>query len=517
MDTAPAAASMTQSPTLSMAATQAGVILGTAAYMSPEQAKGFTADHWSDLFSFGVVLYEMLTGRQPFQGDTVPDVRARDPDFNALPPNLNPRLPELLRRCQEKNPKRRWQAAGDLRAELESVAASPLSMPASTHVIAQPRSLWGRAMPVLAGVILASAVTSVAWWTVRPSTPPTITRGSSVSLWTFSLQDKKVTPFDTVQSVFPISSGFSPDARWVAYATREPGNPRGTIYVQPCPATGARCQISKDATSFHPLWSPDGKELFYVLNNPDTIVAVRVMTQPSFTFGNPVAAARGLTESGVFSRNYDITPDGQRFVDLVDAEETQTGGPAAAEIREIRVVLDPGSRSWSAACRRTELTTTSARIHAVADVLSRSGRQDRKSSAASGSVDREVPSVEGEDPGEIFPLGDSHQRRVGEIHRQVTVLLHQLPHARRIPFVERRKRQRLRFHAAPESLLAAPRGTQQVHGFSERRPNRDQRIMEGLERRHTRRMVRVVLVEKRDERARVNEHAAHGPCGERSR
>src|SRR5215475_7081830 len=96
------------SPTmLSAAATNAGVILGTAGYMSPEQARGHAADQRSDAFSFGCVLYEMLTGRQTFPGETVTDiiasVIARDPDYRALPANLNPKARDLIRRCLAKN------------------------------------------------------------------------------------------------------------------------------------------------------------------------------------------------------------------------------------------------------------------------------------------------------------------------------------------------------------------------------------------------------------------------------
>jgi eukaryotic-like serine/threonine-protein kinase len=146
LQTGPQTSTLSNSPTLSLGATQAGMILGTAAYMSPEQAKGFEADARSDIFSFGAVLYEMLTGRQAFQGDTAAEVLAsvlvRDADFARLPPNLNPRLHELLQRCLHKSPKRRWHAAGDLRAELEIITSSAtVSAPV---VPAPPQLSWRR-------------------------------------------------------------------------------------------------------------------------------------------------------------------------------------------------------------------------------------------------------------------------------------------------------------------------------------------------------------------------------------
>ena len=105
-----------QSPTLTAAATQMGMVIGTAAYMSPEQASGKVVDKRADVWAFGVVLYEMLTGTRPFVGDdvskTLAHVIAIDPDWGTLPDNLPPVLARFLRGCLEKNPKKR---VGDVR------------------------------------------------------------------------------------------------------------------------------------------------------------------------------------------------------------------------------------------------------------------------------------------------------------------------------------------------------------------------------------------------------------------
>src|SRR5215831_4795589 len=167
-------AALTNSPTLSMMATQAGMILGTAAYMSPEQAQGLPVDHRTDVFSFGVVLYEALTGLQPFHGETAAAILAsvliRDADLGALPANLSPRLVDLIRRCLEKNPKQRWHAAGDLRVELEAIAEAPLALPAPPTGATAP--LWKRVATMAAVAVGATALTSAAWWYSRPPAPP---------------------------------------------------------------------------------------------------------------------------------------------------------------------------------------------------------------------------------------------------------------------------------------------------------------------------------------------------------
>ena len=163
---------LSQSPTLSMAATQQAVILGTAAYMSPEQARGVTVDKRADIWAFGCVLYEMLTGRQTWGGETVTDMIAaavaREPDWQNLPGGLAPRIHETLSRCLEKDPRRRFRDIGDVLIDIESAQADPDGSSGESLVVPEaPKStrvVWAATLGAVVGIIL----TLVIGWTVSP-------------------------------------------------------------------------------------------------------------------------------------------------------------------------------------------------------------------------------------------------------------------------------------------------------------------------------------------------------------
>jgi eukaryotic-like serine/threonine-protein kinase len=314
VETNPASGSMSDSPTLSMMASQAGIILGTAAYMSPEQAKGFPADHRSDVFSFGVVLYEMLTGRQPFQGETAPDVLAsvlvRDPELSKLPADLNPRLAEILRRCLEKSPKRRWQAMGDLRSEIEAVAAAPRLLPASGRV--EQRPLWRRAIPVVVAAILSAVAAGAAIWMLRTPAPQPVARFS------FSLPDGLV-----LSAAGRHSIAISEDGQRMAFVANSRIYYRllSELDAKPIPGTDGFQSVTS------PAFSPDGLSLaFFAVSDQalkrivvtgGSAVTICPATNPYGLIWTPDGIVFGQGRGGIMR----VSPNGGKPEQLVAVKE----------------------------------------------------------------------------------------------------------------------------------------------------------------------------------------------------
>ncbi|MGE4190366.1 MAG: protein kinase [Thermoanaerobaculia bacterium] len=165
-DDAARSPTLMNSPTLTAAGTQLGVILGTAAYMAPEQARGGAVDKRADIWAFGVVLHEMLTGRRLFAADTVPDtlarVLARDLDLGVLPPTVPPAIRRLLRRCLERNPKNRLRDIGDARLVLDEPAT--LDAPAGTAdagVVLDLEQRLGGARRRVRGLLALAAILAI--------------------------------------------------------------------------------------------------------------------------------------------------------------------------------------------------------------------------------------------------------------------------------------------------------------------------------------------------------------------
>jgi len=235
------------SPTLSQAATLQGVILGTAAYMSPEQARGKAVDKRTDLWAFGCVLYELLTGKQAFRGEDITEILAAvvktEPDWHALPSATPAKIHDLLRRCLQKTVRQRVRDAGDVRIEIEEALSAPKDAVAM-HAASAPRSNlpWAvaSALAVLVGVALW-----VAWRATRPATPQLLVRldvdlGPDVSLGSEAGADAILSP-DGTRLVYVSQARlftrrldqpnatelagtqganapfFSPDGRWIAF------------------------------------------------------------------------------------------------------------------------------------------------------------------------------------------------------------------------------------------------------------------------------------------------------------
>jgi eukaryotic-like serine/threonine-protein kinase len=235
-------AKLSHSPTLSMAATNAGVILGTAAYMSPEQAKGRTVDRRTDIFAFGCVLFEMLTGRQAFAGDDVAEILARvlerEPDWTLLPSGVPPRIRELLRLCLEKNAKNRRSDAADVRIDIDRALTEPA---AATPIAAPPR---GSRLPWIAAALFGATTIAALAVALRPSTP----------------QPEMRVEINTPATISPLQFALSPDGLKLAFVAGGVGSER--LWVRLLDKTDAQPLAGTDGAQY-PFWSPDSRSIAY--------------------------------------------------------------------------------------------------------------------------------------------------------------------------------------------------------------------------------------------------------------
>jgi serine/threonine protein kinase/Tol biopolymer transport system component len=339
-------------PTLLAAAgiggTREGVILGTAAYMSPEQARGKAVDKRADIWAFGCVLYEMLTGRVPFDGETASDtigrILEREPDWSALPSATPVAIRRLLLRCLVKEAKQRLRDIGDARIEIDAIGdvAPWASESAHTHGPATSRAPW---LPWVAFATLAVGVG--VWAARRPAAPPEDPLANSIFTrltdWTGSEGGAEISPdgkfvafvadkagqFDIwlsqvgsgtfrnltadispVQSMGPTfrKFGFSGDGTdiWFTFDT----GPAMAQMRMPVLGGPLRAFLQKSGTA--PSWSPDGRHLVFFINERDDPILVAdgngadaraLLSEP----GGP----KEFFESGMHNHNPVWSPDGE--------------------------------------------------------------------------------------------------------------------------------------------------------------------------------------------------------------
>ena len=241
------------SPTLTAAhGTQLGVILGTAAYMAPEQAAGGAVDRRADIWSFGVVLYEMLTGRRLFDGETVSHVLAgvlKDtPDFSALPAATPPRIVDLVQRCLRKKPRERLQSIGDARVALEEVLADPHLGEVRCAVPAAGAPA-GRRSPlpwILAAAGLVAAALFAALWLGSA-------RGPGERIFQASLVAPEGTSFGDYFAL-------SPDGRRVVFEAWDRKTGARGLWLRELDR-GEATRLESTTGGETPFWSPDGSQI----------------------------------------------------------------------------------------------------------------------------------------------------------------------------------------------------------------------------------------------------------------
>ena len=242
---------ISQSPTFTEEMTKSGMILGTAAYMSPEQAKGKPVDKRADIFAFGALLYELLTGKRTFEGETITETLGaiihKEPDWGFLPESTPSIIQVLLRQCLQKDPSARLRDIGDFRALSDATAIKPVQGISPDH---QPP--WKRAIPWSIAVVVVIVGVSITLW---DSEEPV-----SLPLSTFAINPPSEAPL----ADFPgLDLVISPDGRRIVYVAQIEGT-RRQLYVRPLDGIVATPIEGTQGMGYTPFFSSDGESIAFL-------------------------------------------------------------------------------------------------------------------------------------------------------------------------------------------------------------------------------------------------------------
>jgi eukaryotic-like serine/threonine-protein kinase len=285
VDPASATGGLTHSPTLTFAATQAGVILGTAAYMSPEQVKGRPADKRSDVWAFGCVLFEMLTGRRAFEGEDVSDTLAAilrgEPAWSAFPADVPPHVRALVRRCLQKDRKSRIPDLSVVRFLLdEPIESQPSAASVAREPSRRSALMWKTAAPLLAST---TVIGLYAWYQTQSVSPASMR---------FLILPPENGTYVTGGTAAAAHAAVSPDGLKLAFTLRDVAG-KVLLWVRPIDSLAAQPLTGTDNAAY-PFWSPDSRFIGY--STPGRLMKVAVAGGPPQTlcaFSGPNIVGRG--------------------------------------------------------------------------------------------------------------------------------------------------------------------------------------------------------------------------------
>jgi len=288
---------LSNSPTLSNMATHQGMILGTAAYMSPEQARGKSVDKRADIWAFGCVAYEMLTGQPAFQGEDVTEILAAvvkgGANLDLLPSNLHPRVREAITRCLQKEQKRRYGGIGEAHYEIEKVLSDPSGVFVTPVATVESRRKLRMILPWVAALVLTAILAGVAVWKLKLPEPHQVMR------FDYDLQEGQ--EFSNLL-LLPVLA-VSPNGKQFIYSTNN------GLYLRSVDELTAKLIPGTDGSS-QPFFSPDGKWIGY-------FCADRQLKKIASNGGSPVTLCDVIQPTGGWWNADDTIVYGQLAGDIM--------------------------------------------------------------------------------------------------------------------------------------------------------------------------------------------------------